>query len=235
MTTRQKAIAGGIILIILIIAWQIIGLFRTKTTPSKTPLTVTKTTTQHSGPHPQAEQVAQQPSMSAQQQAALLKLQQDTQAKYVEALNELQMLRLTQQIAETNKDIAAARLATVTAEKGVVDLLTKPTPPEETPASFSSSLVAPGGIHPPTVNAPGTMPGTVTVTTQTTEPAYIVISVSELMHRWSAVLGYQGKLYGVLVGDVLPPDQSTVVSIDRYGVVLEKDGVRRKVSLVPII
>jgi hypothetical protein len=36
-------------------------------------------------------------------------------------------------------------------------------------------------------------------------------------------------------GDVLPPDGSVVISIDKAGIILERNGIRRKISMVPII
>jgi hypothetical protein len=62
-----------------------------------------------------------------------------------------------------------------------------------------------------------------------------VISVSQLQNRWGAVLGYQGNLYSVFSGDVLPPDGSKVISISKSGVILEKNGIRTLVSMVPVI
>lgn len=260
MTTRQKAIAGAVLLAIVVIVWQIVSLFSggSKTAQPKGTTTSAAGSLPNGGPpgsgaggkaagggaiNPQPEQLTQQ-RMSAQQQSDLIKLQQQTQEKYVAALNELQMLKLSQQLAETSKDIATAKLATVTAEKGIVDLLTKPATPVETPASFSPGLATPGLATPGNpltiqpLSPPSGPPGASVSTTTTTisqDVNYIVISVSQLLNRWSAVVGYQGKLYSVYVGDVLPPDQSTVVSIDKYGVILEKNGVTRKMSLVPII
>lgn len=253
MSTRQKAIAGGVLVLIVILIWQLISMFGGSKTPPAKPPTTAQTIPpppngngppiNGAGPAasastvPQAEQMTTS-KMTNQQQAELMRLQQETQQKYIIALNELQMLKLAQQIAETNKDIASAKLATVTAQKGIVDLLTKPAPVVETPASFSPGLITPNPsgtlpIQPVSPPPPG---GTVSVTTSTSQNAnYVVISVSELVNRWSAVLGYQGKLYSVLIGDVLPPDQSMVIGINKFGVTLEKDGVQRKVSLVPII
>ena len=149
--------------------------------------------------------------MSAQE-LELVRLQQETQAKYVAALNELQMLKIAREIAQTNQAIAAARLATVTAEKNTLLLLSPP------PPAYAQGLVTP-----------------VSGTPSMSSPGYTVVSVSQLQNRWNAVLGYQDKLYSVSIGDVLPSDGSTVVSISRSGVVLEKDGAKRKISMVPII
>jgi hypothetical protein len=252
MTTRQKATAGIVVLIILIIVWQIVGLFGgdknatppTITTPpptslpSKTPSNANDTGAKNGSgmSAPQAQSAIPQPAqvnqqqMSSQQQDELIRLQQETQQKYVAALNELQMLKLSQQIAETNKSIAAAKLATVTAEKGIVDLLTTPAAPVETSASYSPGLISPGS------NAPSSVPTANNASQHPTAAVnYVVISVSKLLNKWSAVLGNQGKLYSIFVGDVLPADGSSVISIDRNGVILEKDGVRSKLSLVPII
>src|SRR5690606_24594193 len=137
------------------------------------------------------------------------------------AVNELQMLKIQRDIAETNKAIAGAKLDTVNAQKNIVTLLA----PEQ-PSNYAQHLVNPTGAAAPTA---GTPPPTII------EVPYTVISVTEIQGRWGAVIGAQGKLYNVHVGDVLPADKSKVISINKSGVVLEKDGVKKIVSLVPII
>lgn len=229
MSTRQKITIGVFVFIILIIAWQIYGLFSgPKTTHvPKAPPKGTQTAmtpgmgTQGSVPQP-AQFVKQQPVTMTPEYIEMQKLQQQTEAKYVAALNELQMLRIERDIAETNKGIMTAKLDTVTAEKHIVDLLR---PPPPTTASYAKTLV--------TGEAQLTPPAAIPA--PTAEAAYTVISVSQLKNRWSAVLGYQGSLYNVAVGDILPPDGSVVLTINRSGVLLEKGGVKRKISLVPII
>jgi len=150
----------------------------------------------------------------------LMQLQQETEAKYVAAINELQMLKIQRDIAETNRAIASAKLDTVSAQKNIVSLLA----PEQQPANYSQRLTNPTQGVP---TGPGQQPSI--------EVAYTVISVSEIQGRWSAVLGGQGKLYNVHIGDILPGDNSKVSGINKYGVQLQKDGVVKTVSLVPII
>jgi len=245
MTTRQKVTAGVFILILIIIIWQVAGLFGGGGTTTPVPAPATRPTTMTGAapgaapgmaqPQPQKPlpaQLQKQQPMS-QREMELLKLQQETQTKYLSALNELQMLRVERELAETNQAIATARLATVTAQKGIVDLLAPPAP-QITP-DYARGLVMPGTARPaqPT-QPPIQMPPTISAPSQP-EISYTVISVSQLRYKWNAVLGYQGSLYNVTVGDILPPDGSKVVSIDRSGVILEKNNVRKKISLVPII
>jgi type IV pilus biogenesis protein PilP len=64
---------------------------------------------------------------------------------------------------------------------------------------------------------------------------YTVISVSKIENKWNAVVGVQGTLYSVHVGDIIPADGSRVKSISSSGIVLEKKDKERKISLVPII
>lgn len=229
MTTRQKLTAAVFVIILLIVVWQLYGLFSSdtsapivpKTTTAGTPGAPLKTGMQT----PQPAQLSARTETLSPREMELIKLQQETQAKYVSALNELQMLKITRDIAETNQAIATAKLATITAEKGVVDLLTvKPTPPPP-PTTYA----------PPGVNQVGQPTKPLPVEEAETDVAYSVISVSLLQFKWNAVLGYQGNLYSVAVGDVLPPDRSKVVAISKSGVVLERKGVRRRLSLVPII
>lgn len=204
-----------------------------------------------------APQVAKPLPMS-QREMELLKLQQETQARYVATMNELQMLKLSLEIAETNKDIMAARLDTVKSQKNIVDLLTpekKPDtsvrdrmldaaqtlnqmqqsqapvqaaqqqspqqPPEQAPSAAQPGLAQ---------NAPPAP-----IPEEETVVPYTVISVSKIENKWNAVVGVQGTLYSVHVGDVIPADGSRVKSISSGGVVLEKKAKERKISLVPII
>ncbi|VVC76883.1 hypothetical protein AQUSIP_22100 [Aquicella siphonis] len=228
MTTRQKVIAGVVVVVVLILVWQLKGLFGGGGGPAKpaaAPKTMTATKpggadmamAPGAAPAPMTPKPAEIPQAQpmSEREAEIMKLQQETQAKYLEALNELQMLKLSRDIAITNKDISSAKLAKVVSEKKIVDLLTPPAPP-------SSSEVMTKNVQP--ISSLGDQ-----------EVKYSVVSVSQLQYRWSAVLGYKGSLFNVNVGDVLPPDGSTVESIGRDGVTLNKDGVKKKVSLVPTI
>lgn len=245
MTSRQKVIAVIFILVVLIVLWQIIGLFRSSPdtaaitpAPSSTPLSANKGqapstmqphTPQGQSPTPPAAQSnTPQPAQLittqlSQQEQDILRARQETQLQYLSALNQLQMLKVQRDIAEANSAIAAAELAKIKSQKDVVNMLAPPPPP--TQQDYAKSLADTGGA----VNGG---PGTALPAAQVN---YTVISVSQLQSKWNAVIGYQGHLYHVQVGDVLPADGSAVISISRSGVVLEKDGQRKKISLVPII
>lgn len=234
LTTRQKVTGGILVVVVLVILWQVVGLFGDSSTASVAPTP----TPAHGGPMaaapqntPQAAQLPKQEGAS-QRELELVKLQQDTQAKYLEALNELQMLRVTREIAEANQAISTAKLNSITAQKKIVDLLVTPEP-QVMPTDYARSLVAP--VSSGATVRPTNMPTTLPPTSMQPEVNYTAISVSQLQNKWNAVLGYQGTLYNVMVGDVLPADGSKVVSIDKSGVVLEKDGAKKKISLVPII
>jgi hypothetical protein len=153
--------------------------------------------------------------------------EQKTEQNYLKKVNDLEELKVERQIEETNQAIAVAKLATVTAEKSTADLLTKPTP-----------VVAEGAYANQLVNP--TASGTAVATsappkTETPEVAYTVISVSLQLNKWTAVIGTQGKLYNVSVGDILPLDGSVVSSISKSGVILKKDDKARKISIVSAI
>lgn len=198
---------------------------------------------------PQTQQIAQKLPMS-EREAELLRLQQQTQTKYIEAVNQLQMLKLSLQIAETNKNIMAAKLATIKDQKDIVELLeppkksivadytrslqapVQPTQPTSGNASTGQEEASPRPIEQMAVQAPQP-----SVMTQQEEPsvAYTVVSVSKINDRWSAVIGVQGALFSIHVGDIIPADGSKVISINSRGIVLERNGKERKVSLVPII
>ena len=233
LTTRQKLTGIVFLLIVILLIWQIVGLFRTdRPTPAPPATRAVAIRGDAIAPRPGMPPVLQPQQMTPipaqvpgttptpDQEAALLKLQQETQTQYLSALNQLQMLKVARDIAETNQAIMAARLATIASEKKMLDLLSPPPPPT---SSYTQGLVTPIPSAPsaPPIAAP--------------DASYTVISVSQLQSRWSAVLAYQGNLYSVLTGDILPPDNSRVISISRSGITLEKNGIRKRVSLVPII
>lgn len=244
-SNRQKIIAAVFVVILIVIIWQIWGLFRTPsaTTTVTTTNTATRTTTPGMPGAPQ--QVVPQPAtlpsqqtmpVMSQREAEMLKMQQDTESRYLSTLNELQMLRLERDIAETNKAIMSAKLDTVTAEKGIVNLLQPPQPPvaQATYARGLAGTPAAPATATTTTVTPVVAQQTTTTTTVEVTP-YTVLSVSKLQNRWSAVVGYQGSLFSVMIGDILPPDGSKVISISRTGIILEKNNIRRKISMVPII
>ncbi len=255
MTTRQKVTAVIVVVVVVIVIWEVMGLFggggggnsnirpastttnTNKMMPPKTPSMAASagTTMPTAGANVNPQQITPQQAQLTQatgaspQEVDLIKMQQETQSKYITALNQLQMLKVSRDIAEANQAIMAAKLASVTSEKKIVDMLTAPTPPS-TPEAYAKNLVNPTTAGGPQQATPQTQPQP-----QPQPATYTVISVSELQFRWSAVLGHKGSLYSVHVGDLLPPDGSKVVSIDKSGVVLEKDGVKTKISLVPLI
>jgi len=147
--------------------------------------------------------------------------QQDlAQTKYVSALNELQMLKIQKEIAETSQAIVTAKLATVTAEKNITDVLSEPSKSatkESAPPPPSSTNLAPGGP-----GAPGAEGG---------PASYSVHSVSMEQDQWHAVVKYKSQFYDVAVGDMLPPDGSIVKAIDQKGVTLETAGFEQKIPL----
>jgi hypothetical protein len=232
LTSRQKMIGIIFAVVILIILWEVIGMFTgRKSTPTQ-PVTTRQATAMNAGVPgglpaqpmtPRPAPLPKQQTALSPQEIALQQIQQESEKNYVTALNQLQMLRVQKDIAETNKAIMAAKLDTVTSEKKVVDLLAPPAP-HPTPATYAQGLVNPAQVGGPPIISPSQ-----------TEANYTVISVSQLQHKWAAVIGYQGNLYSVSVGDVLPVDRSIVLHIDKSGVILEKNGVKKKFSLVPII
>lgn len=250
MTTRQKITAAAFAVIVLVILWQIYGLFGSSTPKTVTPATTPAhpTAPMNAGSpnggapmspqSPMPAQLQTQSTAMSPEEGELYRAQQQLEVQYLSAVNQLQMLKIERDIAETNKAIMTARLETVTAQKNIVDLLQPPTPPA-TPATYARGLVYPTPTsEPQSVHAmptPTLVPAAPEAPPVTPEINYSVISVSRLQNRWAAVLGYQGNLYRVSVGDILPPDSSMVIAINRSGVVLERKGVKRKISLVPII
>jgi len=237
MPARQKVSAVIFLLIIIVILWQVIGLFRgKKETTDITPTSPTATTTMpKSAPPANISKGTTVPVTSAPPATAptaalsepapviappptpLLMQQEQSQNKYISALNELQILKIQREIAETSQAIVAAKLATVTAEKDISEVLAPPPAPKSSMATLAAPSATPSSINvaPEAVSA----------------SSYTVQSVTMELDQWHAVMGYRGKLYNLSVGDVFPPDGSTVTAIDQQGVTLELGGTQHKVPL----
>lgn len=228
-SNRKPIMIVIMIVVLAIIAWQVRGLMGTSTPPppiktaAKAPGTPGAPVIS-STPQPQAAQLVQDQSKMTANEIALMKQQQETQARYVDALSQLQMLKVAKDIAEANQAIMSARLAAVVSQKKIVDTLSMPSQGQ------GYSMGPSGG---PVIVAPSSVPKA----TAPSESTYNVISVSQLQGRWSAVMGVQGQnsLISVRVGDVLPADGSKVVGIDKNGVTLEREGSSRRVSMVSVI
>lgn len=253
LTAKQKVIGAVTVIVIIFLIYEIIQMFSGgSTTPPPAPVPAAKphpmnamnangpaapTPTPGMAPNaapaaPAAPQVATVNALTSPKDNQALRDQADQQKMYLDSLNQLQLLKIKREIAETNQAIATARLATETANKNMSDLLTQPAPVSLPASAYTNKLM--GGV---TVGpAEGSIQQPKAAVQQVvTETPYVVISVSMEFHRWSAVLGNQGKLYNVSIGDVLP-DGDTVGAISRDGVVLvSKDGKRRKISLVSSI
>lgn len=250
LTTKQKVMAAATVVIFLFVIWLAMGMFGgDKITPTPPTQMASSTSRQMSSGAPGGSPAQQNASaaMAAQQQQATpqivqtnvmtpnkdadaMKQQQVVQKEYLDKLNELQMLKVQREITETNQAIAAAKLATVTADKSMTDLLTKPVAPEVPVGAYATRLAGPTQVGAPSGSQPPPLP-----TEPVVETPYVVISVSMQFNKWSAVIGAQGKLYSVSAGDVLPLDGSVVFSINKQGVVLEKDGKKRTISIVSSI
>lgn len=228
---RQQITVGVLILVLAMIIWQMIGLLSSSgSSAATTPLLNTNKNAHQASTMPQpVDSPASLPQAHltakvGESDANLIKMQRDTQEKYLAALNELQVLKVNRDIAVTNQAIMTARLAAVTAEKKMTDILS---PPEPTPQDYAQNLVNPvAGKSEPTAPTEVSVPEVIT---------YTVVSVSLLQNQWGAVIGSKGNLYSVKVGDILPPDRSKVIGIDKGGVVLLKDGERLRISMVPVI
>ncbi len=183
------------------------------------PASVAAVPRQPASPHLTSQQ--SHPEVESTPPSSIVLVQQEqVQSKYVTALNELQMLKIQKEIAETSQAIVAAKLATATAEKSISDLLSE---------AEVTSVNKPGGtnigpssttIMSPPPGPPGEMPGT-----------YSVQSVTMEQDQWHAVVKFKDKLYDVSVGDMLPPDKSLVKAIDQRGVTLDTGGMEQRIPL----
>jgi hypothetical protein len=264
MPLKQKITIVITIIVVLIVIWQVIGLFGNESVPpAKAPVIATKMNSKAPAASNMIQGPGNlppgQPMVATQAQAVppgqvvaprevaitrdqYLQEQEKTEKKYLKQLNDLEQLKLERQIEETNQAIATARLATVTAEKSTADLLTKPTPVVSN-AAYANQLVRPTRSGESVVESSGppeivSQPPTSVAELEPPpipDVSYSVISVSMQFNRWTAVIGSQGKLFNVSVGDTLPPDGSVIVSINKNGVVLKKDDRKRKVSITSAI
>lgn len=237
MTAKQKGMIGAMIIIVLVVIWQVMGLVGSGSsakpvsagsTASKNGTANKMTSTMPTSALTAGNNPTLQPNELRQAAVAsdtrFLQLQQMSEQKYIGKLNDLEDLKIQREIAETNQAIATAKLATVTAEKNISDLLTR-TAPE---ASAYANKLAQLGTNGANVNANEAPASPVPVAL---DVGYSIISVSMQLHKWSAIIGYQGKLFNVVVGDVLAPDGSVVVNINKNSVILKKNDTIRKISI----
>jgi len=229
MSTRQKVMAIAMVVVIIIIMWQLKDLFGigggSKSAPKPASVSGSSSATSPSGPSPNVTpkvvDVSENPP-TTQHEAELMKLQQETEAKYIQALNALQILKVQKEIANTDKDISSAQLAKVVSQKKIVDLLAPPPPPPPSESMNKQVFLQ-------------QQQQTFATNGLDMEAKYTVLSVSHIQNIWNAVLNYKGSLFNVRVGDVLPPDGSKVTFIGRDGVTIERDGNKRKIAIVSAI
>ncbi len=256
---KRTIIIVLLIVVVGVVLWQVIGLFGSSA-PEQEFVDNQQAAIQDSNKQPSPTQGAQpgvagsNPALSNAQtkpvvpasttqvavtdeltmNGKLLKAQKEYEDKYIEQVNKLQQLKLQREIEEMNKAIAVSRLDRAKAEKSESDLLTTPTAPapEVVPVgAYSNPLVNPVTSGSAVVTATTPAPINSPPNPEIAEVPYVVISVMMQLGRWSAVVGYQGKLFNVAVGDVLPIDGSVVASINGNGVTLTKEGKSKKITI----
>jgi hypothetical protein len=259
MPTKQKVMIVVTVIVVLIVIWQVMGLFGNSSSVPPTTFAPAPTTNMAAnapgaggmtpasqnvppGAAPIAQSVStpQSAVMIAPREAPISKTptqeeQDKVEKRYLKQLNDLEQLKIERQIEETNQAIATAKLATVTAEKSTAELLTKPAVilPD---SAYANQLVSPtrSGASVPE-GPPNEQIPPAPLEQIAPEVTYNVISVSMQFNKWTAVIGAQGKLYNVSVGDTLPLDGSIVSSINKNGVTLRKDNRTRKISMTTAI
>ena len=194
MQTKQKIMIAAIVVIFLIIAWQLKGMLFSggqATSAAPTPATNVAAGAGPANSAPNAAGGGGAPSVKevavpardvamTEGEKRLLALQMQTEAKYIAAMNELQLLRVQSEIAKNSKDIAQNRLDAVTAQKQTLQLLSAP---QVSSSAYAQGLA--GGAAPQQQSAPAAVPSP-------PQTNYVVVSVSQIQHRWTAVLGNQG-------------------------------------------
>ncbi|HSW93085.1 MAG TPA: hypothetical protein VLJ15_01875, partial [Gammaproteobacteria bacterium] len=133
VTTKQKVIGVLTVVILAFIIYEVIGLFSTEKAAEpvivpakpaageKTPKPAATAQTNRGTEQPQLTTVN---ALTAPGSNIDFQKQREQQEAYLDSVNQLQLLRVKREIAETNQAIAAARLATETANKNMSDLLT---------------------------------------------------------------------------------------------------------------
>ncbi len=235
MAPRQKAIIAGVAVIILIILWLSYSMYQNSqpmvVTPTPTTAPIAGAATAPGGMPPihtpSQAKLTTQPM--TEREAQLMKIQQETESSYIKAMSELQLLKLNQQFAETNQAIMKAKLETVSAQKKIVDLLQ--TDAERANAAGQGANITPAAMEAAMRN----MQAQQQLAQQQAIANYTVVSVTNLQGQWRAVLGTQGRLFSVKVGDVLPVDGAKVLSISSSGVTVQRNGISKRFSMVPII
>jgi len=237
MPAKQKATIAVIAVIFLIIAWQIYGLIGgggSSSAPQPTiakPTVVTKElkladSNANNATAQSNEQVSVRES-TVRNSPRFNEMQARTEEKYLRKLSDLEQLKLQQQIAETNQAISAAKLATVSAEKDISNLLTAPSQSQQSEQSqlsgYSQQIQQQVAEEKQKQEEEANL---------IPDANYNVVSVSRSLNVWQAILSLDGKYYGVRVGDTLPPDGSVVRAINQKRVLLRKDGKNRSISMV---
>ncbi len=220
MDNKQKATIGAVVVMVGVIGYMAMGMFGGDSSASDP-----STQAAAPMPTPTVAPVAKEDPTS-QVAPEELQRQQQIQAQYIATLNQTQMAKAQQDLYEVNQKIADAQAKTIESQVKIVGLLTAP---EEAGAPPTSAAQPVSGQGQP---APGQETTSAQASVSSKDVKYGVVSISKLQNKWGAVVSYAANLYSVHAGDVLPPDNSTVVSIDNRGVVLEKDGMRTKISMV---
>lgn len=253
-TTKQKVIGVLTVVIVGFIIYEVIGIFSASSNSSTPaiPPTFKKSPQQPK----QMSATAPAPLFSAPSQGTTqpmtpspsvtvsnavtpppkenidLQKQEQEQQVYLDSVNQLQLLKVKREIAETNQAIASARLATETANKNMSDLLTQPALPTAPNGNITSKPGTPmAGTAIGTTDQGGETPAK---PQPVVEIPFTVVSISMKLNHWNAVLSYQNKFYSVSIGDTLF-DGSSVFTITKNGVVLEREGKKRRIPIQAMI
>jgi hypothetical protein len=229
METKKIVTIVAVIAVVGVIAWQAKSMFGDDTAAqeeaakSAAPAIHPDTPKQAALIPPPPPASAAKPLTPAEIEAN--RLQQEAQVKYLAALDDLQMLKVEKDIAETNKDIMKAKEDMITSQHKIVDMLAPKAQPSPVSTLDNSGRPGISGAGPGT-GQPGMGPNNV---------EYSVVSVTNLRGRWTAIINTGSKLVSVTAGDVMSDNNVTILSIDRSGVLIEKDGNKKKIVMPSVI
>ncbi len=239
MPAKQKATIAVIAVVFLIIGWQILQLFSGGSSATTQKMVQKQTVINKelklasSSASPVARKTNEDEisvhESSISNDSKFKEMQRRVEEKYIGRLSELEQLRLQRQIAETNQAISAAKLATVTAEKDISNLLTAPTTQQtkvQQLSEYSQQIQQAAEVKAKKAIEEEEEKNKIP------DAKYSLVSVSKSLNKWQAVLSLGDRLYGVRVGDTLPPDGSKVTGISARNIFLERDGKKRTINIV---
>ena len=114
MDTRQKVTLGIFTVVVIVIIWKLIGLMRESEATAEADAQTAQAAQTPGMPTPKPAPVQTAQTGQSPEEQEMQREQKENQAKYIAAMNELQLLKVAQQLVETNEKIMKSKEETVT-------------------------------------------------------------------------------------------------------------------------